>query len=96
MEYVFTRSIEMLCKPENNGYTTMKRTQPTYSLPVFLANDEKIWGLTAIILHCVLKIIAPEQYVNTIPHPPRGVVTNDVSLTGKSVQFKMMKKNTSH
>ncbi len=67
---VFTKSIESLVRPENKSHLTYNRNmnadinkgddQP-YHIPMFFGEEEdKIWGLTAIILDSILsEVIIP-------------------------------------
>lgn len=82
VESVFASSIEALCLSENNHYTrfraremmtkgTLKKYQQfskkdTFVLPVYTVNGRRIWGLTAIILHQVLRLIAGGLYTSKI------------------------------
>lgn len=58
---VFAVSLASLCSEENIRYTTYKSTT-TFSMPVFIGQKHKIWGMTAIMLHQILTIIAPGLY----------------------------------
>lgn len=70
VDCVFTRDIVSLCTAKNVAQTTFA-TPPAggYTLPVFLGGEHKIWGLTAVILHQTLNLIAPGMYKNRIRHP---------------------------
>ena len=62
VDKVFVRSIEELISPGYLQHQTSERLGTVWNMPVFGANkgDEKIWGLTAFILECVLdKLIVP-------------------------------------
>ncbi|XP_046551186.1 mitochondrial coenzyme A diphosphatase NUDT8-like isoform X2 [Haliotis rubra] len=67
VELVFTRTIKSICEPKHNGQTQF-RTSPGYTLPVFLGGEHRIWGLTAMILHMALTIIAPGLYRHKLRH----------------------------
>ncbi|XP_059048733.1 mitochondrial coenzyme A diphosphatase NUDT8-like [Achroia grisella] len=48
---VFTVPIDILCNPENQFHTQFRNG---FILPVFIANQYKIWGLTAYVTHMFL------------------------------------------
>ncbi|XP_035209940.1 nudix hydrolase 3-like [Stegodyphus dumicola] len=64
VECVFAQSFESLCNPENWRYTQYKSG---FTLPVYLGSEFRIWGLTAGILHILLKVLLPEFYRNNLP-----------------------------
>lgn len=53
---VFAVPIEILCNPLNQYYTQFRNG---YILPVFVAEDYKIWGITAYITHTFLNCLLP-------------------------------------
>ena len=75
VERVFTRSIEQLLDPAYKRYETLQRDEksPKVTMPVYgwpdengdknsIENQERIWGLTAVILDSVLaKVVAPTR-----------------------------------
>ncbi|CAL1287450.1 unnamed protein product [Larinioides sclopetarius] len=63
VEYVFAVSLESLCDPNNIFYTRYKRG---YAMPVYIVGEYRIWGLTAMILHYLLKCLLPNDYKNTL------------------------------
>ncbi|GFT98889.1 nucleoside diphosphate-linked moiety X motif 8 [Nephila pilipes] len=63
VENVFTLTLESLCDPKNFYYTHYKRG---YSLPVYIVGEFRIWGLTAALLHHVLKCLLPNSYKNML------------------------------
>ncbi|XP_070207859.1 uncharacterized protein [Littorina saxatilis] len=67
VEEVFTVSVSELCDASKTG-STQFRTGPGYTLPVFLAGPHRIWGLTAVILHQTMTLIAPVLYTHRIRH----------------------------
>ena len=71
VECVFTRDILSLCSAKNFAQTTFKTGTPVgaYTLPIFLGGEHKIWGLTAVMLHQTLNLIAPGMYKNKLRHP---------------------------
>lgn len=64
VEKVFMPSLTSLCDPRGWEYTNWKYPGvPRHLAPVFvLDGDEKIWGLTAKILHLCMASILPELY----------------------------------
>lgn len=73
VERVFTRTISSLSNRENVGSTQFRRGQlqslkSGYTLPVYLGGEHRIWGLTAIILHMLLSILAPGLYKYKLSH----------------------------
>lgn len=65
VDMVFHRTLASLCDSSQNGYTEWRisKTKPdTLRLPVFPGEPHRIWGATAVILHFVLKALAPECY----------------------------------
>ncbi|KAK7482532.1 hypothetical protein BaRGS_00026243 [Batillaria attramentaria] len=67
VEEVFTCRIRDLCDKTKLG-STQFRTASGYTLPVFLAGPYRIWGLTAVILHQILMILAPGLYTFKLRH----------------------------
>ncbi|CAG4982333.1 unnamed protein product [Colias eurytheme] len=55
---VFAVPIHVLCDPKNQYYTQFKNG---YILPVFLAENYKIWGITAYITHVFLSCLLPKD-----------------------------------
>ena len=70
VDCVFTRDIVSLCSAKNFAQTTFA-SPPVggYTIPVFLGGEHKIWGLTAVILHQTLNLLAPGLYKNKVLHP---------------------------
>lgn len=69
VEEVFVRTISSLCDPANQRQTQWRYPGTKgYTLPVFLGEEHRIWGLTAIIIHQVLGLIAPELYKFKLKH----------------------------
>uniref|UniRef100_A0A023G7N1 Putative peroxisomal nudix hydrolase n=1 Tax=Amblyomma triste TaxID=251400 RepID=A0A023G7N1_AMBTT len=64
VEKVFMPSLESLCDPRGWEYTKWQYPgAPRHLAPVFvLDGDERIWGLTAKILHLCMASILPELY----------------------------------
>lgn len=59
---VFTVPVEVLCDPNNQYHT---QYQNGYVLPVFVAEQYKIWGMTAYITHAFLSsILTKDAYKN--------------------------------
>lgn len=67
VEQILVCSIQNLCKPANSGYTTF-RFRSGIRMPVFRLRSDtseiRIWGMTAIILHLVLRCLVPHAYFN--------------------------------
>lgn len=69
VEEVFVRKISTLCDPSNQGSTQFRYKDTNgYTLPVYLGEDHRIWGLTAIFIHQVLNLLAPELYKFKLRH----------------------------
>lgn len=73
VERVFTRTISSLSDRKNVGSTQFRRgklpsLKSGYTLPVYLGGEHRIWGLTAIILHMLLPILAPGLYKYKLLH----------------------------
>ena len=62
---VFTRSIEVINSPGFRTFESYERNGRKFTAPVFGDNtgDERIWGLTAIILNAVM-----DHAINTLPN----------------------------
>ncbi|KAL3209640.1 hypothetical protein MRX96_038068 [Rhipicephalus microplus] len=69
VEKVFMPTLRSLCDPRAWEYTCLKYPGvPDHASPVFvLDGDEKIWGLTARILHLCMSCILPELYCRNYP-----------------------------
>uniref|UniRef100_A0A224Z3H5 NUDIX domain hydrolase n=1 Tax=Rhipicephalus zambeziensis TaxID=60191 RepID=A0A224Z3H5_9ACAR len=69
VEKVFMPTLRSLCDPRAWEYTCFKYPGvPDHASPVFVLNgDEKIWGLTARILHLCMSCILPELYCRNYP-----------------------------
>lgn len=63
---MFTRTVASLCMPGSFRQTQMRTVTKTtphgYTVPVYLGGEFRIWGLTAIMLHQALTVIAPGLY----------------------------------
>uniref|UniRef100_A0A6M2DG02 Putative peroxisomal nudix hydrolase n=1 Tax=Xenopsylla cheopis TaxID=163159 RepID=A0A6M2DG02_XENCH len=57
VEKVFTVPLKYLCDCDNIGHTQFRY----YSTPVYMAGEERIWGLTALITHVFLNCLIPEN-----------------------------------
>ena len=70
VEEVFTCSIQDLCGASGKVKvgSTQFRTFPGYTLPVYDTPSHRIWGLSAIILHQVLTVLAPGLYTFKVKH----------------------------
>ncbi|KAK6010021.1 hypothetical protein OSTOST_25015, partial [Ostertagia ostertagi] len=82
VQTLFSVPLEELCR--STGYTRFLSKKAEYALPVFfsknftvishntdefLPREFRIWGLSAIMLHQLLLIIAPESYQDTLRLP---------------------------
>lgn len=78
VQEVFTVALEDLCRPNNLGYTQF-RTSPSNSfasVPVFLSEKHKIWGLTGFLTFLFLKCLLPKKaYSHPIKFVP-SVLSN--------------------
>jgi len=52
----------MLADVNNVAYTRFRGDKFRYLVPVFIGLSHRIWGLTAMVLHEVLRAIVPEMY----------------------------------
>ncbi|XP_061197237.1 mitochondrial coenzyme A diphosphatase NUDT8-like isoform X2 [Saccostrea echinata] len=73
VEDVFTRTVSSLCDSKNVGSTQFRRgklpsLQSGFTLPVFLGGEHRIWGLTAVVLHMFLPVLAPGLYKFKLRH----------------------------
>ena len=64
---VFPVSLRHLSQPHNAGVTRF-RDGSEYTLPVYPNTPHRIWGLTAVIVHQALTIIAPTLYTHRVKH----------------------------
>lgn len=69
VDKVFMPSLESLCDPRGWEYTTWKYPGvPRHASPVFVLNSsDRIWGLTARILHLCMTSVLPDQYCRSYP-----------------------------
>jgi nudix motif 8 len=65
VEEVFSATVSSLCDSNNIGCTRFRGNVVDYTLPVFLGQKHRIWGITSIILHEVLKLLIPDSYTFT-------------------------------
>nr|KAI8730701.1 nucleoside diphosphate-linked moiety X motif 8; mitochondrial-like [Biomphalaria glabrata] len=61
VQEAFSVSLRHLCDP-NNFRVTHFRDGPGYTLPAYSGAAHRIWGLTAVIIHQTLSLLAPELY----------------------------------
>lgn len=82
VEKVFMPTLRSLCDPRGWEYTYLKYPGvPDHASPVFALNgDEKIWGLTARILHLCMACILPELYCRNYPGNLLNVTDNGSKL----------------
>ncbi|KAK7869661.1 hypothetical protein R5R35_010025 [Gryllus longicercus] len=72
VEAAFAVPLQRLCDPKLFRYTQFRGS---FALPVFTGGEYRIWGLTAIITHTVLKALVPAVYTHHLPkvkHPISG------------------------
>ncbi|XP_055843120.1 mitochondrial coenzyme A diphosphatase NUDT8 [Episyrphus balteatus] len=58
VESAFTIPISELASPNNFRYTQFKQS---YSGPVFIVGDKRIWGITGIMTHNFLQCLLPKE-----------------------------------
>lgn len=83
VEEAFCVSLQHLCDPVNVGSTRF-REGSGYTLPVYTGAAHRIWGLTAVIVHQVLNIIAPGLYNFKIKHKKSPYEESAFSKTVKT------------
>ncbi|CAD6233631.1 GSCOCG00007227001-RA-CDS [Cotesia congregata] len=59
VDEAFVVSLKDLCDPDKSGYTYFKKG---FLLPAYTGGKHRIWGLTAVITHVIMKTLAPEVY----------------------------------
>ena len=66
VERIFTRTLDELSDASRNSFQTLTRNNATFEAAVFGVNDEeeKIWGLTAMILNATLKRVVFTAYAD--------------------------------
>ena len=74
VEEAFVYPLEKLCDPSYCRYTQFKNN---YTLPTYLGEKHKIWGLTAIITHIVMSALLPDVYTLKLPY---AQLTDDKEL----------------
>ena len=65
VDRVFTRSIDLLSSPTYQSFEKLDRLGKTYTMPFYGKDEgrERIWGLTAMVLHGVMKnLILPSLH----------------------------------
>lgn len=64
MAAVFGRSLPSLCA------SPVRKTYPSrdIAMPEFPGGEHRIWGLTAVILHETLRVVAPGMYTFTMKY----------------------------
>jgi 8-oxo-dGTP pyrophosphatase MutT (NUDIX family) len=64
VDRIFTRSLEDLTDFTRNSVQQLSRNNVSFEAPIFGVNDEeeRIWGLTAVILHATLKRVILPAY----------------------------------
>lgn len=67
VEQVFTVPLSYLCSEKSKRYTQFRpgKNSPGYSIPAYLTDCERIWGITAILTHLFLSsMLTKELYSN--------------------------------
>ncbi|XP_015113184.1 nucleoside diphosphate-linked moiety X motif 8 [Diachasma alloeum] len=59
VEEAFVVSLQSLCDPNHWGYTQFRNN---YTLPTYSVAGRKIWGLTALITHIIMKALLHDVY----------------------------------
>ncbi|KAG1668395.1 Nucleoside diphosphate-linked moiety X motif 8 [Nymphon striatum] len=68
VQEIFSVSLQELCDLKNIRSTEFRSKFGSYTLPVYFNSKHKIWGLTALITHNLLKVIAADSYHFHLPH----------------------------
>lgn len=63
VEEAFVLSLEKICDPTLFRFTQFR---DGYTLPTFVGGKHKIWGLTAIITHLIMRALVPDAYKNKL------------------------------
>lgn len=68
VEFAFTVPLDHFYDSNNCKYTQYRSGQnySSYTLPVFINSKHKIWGITALITHFVLRAFSPTKYKHEI------------------------------
>ena len=68
VEGVIAASLRNLCRPVFVRQTQFRSTRIRrgYTLPVFLATEPRVWGLTAILTHMTLTALLPGLYTHRL------------------------------
>lgn len=74
---VFCVPIETLCDPKNQYYTQFRNG---FILPVFVADEYKIWGITAYLTHAFLTCLLPKDLYRN-EWTKKKIVLKDNSMT---------------
>lgn len=64
VDEAFVISLQKLCDPELCYFTYFRSSK--LSLPNYLGGKYRVWGLTGVITHFILKCLVPEVYRNNI------------------------------
>lgn len=68
VQNVFAIPLEELCDPSALGYTQFR---DTYSVPVFLGTNGRIWGISAVMTNmCLSSILPSKAYSHRIRYLP--------------------------
>lgn len=63
VEAVFTMTLAHLCDSKNRRFTLFMRPKFSFTSPVFLGGEHRVWGLSAILLNTVLGAVLPDDYI---------------------------------
>ncbi|KAK0084906.1 hypothetical protein PV326_006107 [Microctonus aethiopoides] len=64
VEEAFVVSLKNLCDPKQCSFTQFRNN---YTLPTYLGGKYRIWGLTALITHIIMKALVPNVYRHELP-----------------------------
>ena len=67
VEEAFVISLEKLCDPAHFRYTQFRNG---YQLPAYTGGKYRVWGLTGVITHMIMKALVPEVYKNELKPLP--------------------------
>lgn len=59
VDEAFVVSLKDLCQPKHCRYTQFRNN---YTLPTYIGGKYRIWGLTAMITHIIMKALVPDVY----------------------------------
>ena len=83
VEEAFVQPLEKLCNPALCRYTQFRNS---YTLPTYLGENHRIWGLTAIITHLVMNALVPSVYKHKLAYLQSIEGINNVSSYSNEAQ----------